>query len=113
MGLDWQFTAAAATFYAAVRRPTWNATQALIVRNRASAGEEGLPGKFRQPEEMKTFQETIVELARSRGVLESALKADRLTGRGYDRVRRVATSIADLEGSDDISHLHGGQEEFN
>jgi polysaccharide biosynthesis transport protein len=53
---------------------TWESSQALIIRNEATSKENG-PGKFRQPDDMKTVQETILELARSRGVLEAALKS--------------------------------------
>jgi uncharacterized protein involved in exopolysaccharide biosynthesis len=58
--------------YAVIRPNTWEASQALIVRNEAATGASN-PGKFSQPEEMKTIQETILELARSRGVLAAAL----------------------------------------
>jgi succinoglycan biosynthesis transport protein ExoP len=59
--------------YAFVYNDTWEASQALIVRNEAVNNERG-PGKFAQPEDMKTIQETISEITRSRGVLEAALK---------------------------------------
>jgi polysaccharide biosynthesis transport protein len=61
------------TIYAFARRDTWEASQALIVRNEAANNDRG-PGKFNQPDEMKTVQETILEIARGRSVLESALK---------------------------------------
>jgi magnesium chelatase family protein len=38
----------------------------------------------------------------ARRLLEKALEADRLTGRGYDRVRRVATTLADLAGRERV-----------
>jgi polysaccharide biosynthesis transport protein len=63
----------AAVFFALVRTNTWEASQALIIRSEAVNNDRG-PGKFTQPEEMKTIQETILELARSRGVIEAALK---------------------------------------
>ncbi len=59
--------------YALVRPATWEASQALIVRNEAANAEKA-PGKFSYPEEMKTVQETLLEVAKSRGVLESALR---------------------------------------
>jgi polysaccharide biosynthesis transport protein len=59
--------------YASVAPATWEAAQALIVRNEAANNETG-PGKFKQPDDMKTVQETILELVRSRGVLEAALR---------------------------------------
>jgi uncharacterized protein involved in exopolysaccharide biosynthesis len=66
-------TAAAAAYTVAAPK-TWQASQALIVRNEAAAGDTS-PGKFRGIEEMKGIQETIQELARSRSVLEDALRA--------------------------------------
>jgi uncharacterized protein involved in exopolysaccharide biosynthesis len=65
--------AAVAAVYAVVRPDTWEAAQALMVRNEATSHETA-PGKFRMPEEMKTVQETILEVIRSRGVLAAALK---------------------------------------
>ena len=59
--------------YAAIRTPTWEASQALMVRNEASNAERS-PGKFSYPDEMKTVQETILEVAKSRSVLEAALR---------------------------------------
>ena len=64
---------AAALIYAALRPNTWEAVQTLIIRNEAANNDRG-PGKFGQVEEMKTVQETILELARSRSVLETAMK---------------------------------------
>ncbi len=58
--------------YALLRSPTWDASQALMVRDEA-IGTAARPGKFQLPEEMKTVQETILELARSRVVLGTAL----------------------------------------
>ncbi len=62
-----------AALYAVVRTPVWEASQALIVREEATNGEQR-PGKFTSNDEMKTVQETILELIRSRGVLEAALR---------------------------------------
>ena len=59
--------------YALWRPATWEASQALIVRNEAVNNEVG-PGKFGHTDERKTVQETILELARSRGVLAAALE---------------------------------------
>jgi polysaccharide biosynthesis transport protein len=58
--------------YAVLRSPVWSASQALMVRDEA-IGTAARPGKFQQPEEMKTVQETILELVRSRAVLGAAL----------------------------------------
>ncbi|NUQ61910.1 MAG: hypothetical protein HUU20_05455 [Pirellulales bacterium] len=59
--------------YALVRPATWEASQALMIRNEAAANADS-PGKFSHADEMKTLQETILELSRSRGVLSAALK---------------------------------------
>lgn len=61
-----------AAVYAAVRLPNWEASQALIVRNEVANSQQGL-GKFSRTDEMKTVQETILELVKSRGVLAAAL----------------------------------------
>jgi succinoglycan biosynthesis transport protein ExoP len=59
--------------YALVRSNTWEASQTLILRNEAANSSEA-PGKFTHTDEMKTIQETILELVKSRGVLVAALK---------------------------------------
>ena len=64
--------AALAGVYAAVRPDTWEASQALVVRNEATADRDA-PGRFNEPDEMKTVQETIQELVHGRAVLEAAL----------------------------------------
>ena len=63
---------AAAAAYALVAPKTWQATQALIVRNEA-AGSETDPGRFRGADDLKSTQETILELAKSHGVLQATL----------------------------------------
>ncbi len=61
-----------AVSYAMVRPATWEASQALMVRS--EAGDRlTRPGKFIHTDEMKTSQETVLELAKSRGVLSKAL----------------------------------------
>jgi len=65
-------TAVAMGAYALLRQPPWEASQALVIRNDAILNQEA-PGRFTQPEEMRTVQETILELVRSRGVLAAAL----------------------------------------
>lgn len=58
---------------ALVRTPTWEASQAMIVRDEAGGGRTARPGHFGQLDAMKTVQETILELSHSRGVLERTL----------------------------------------
>lgn len=64
---------ALAIVYAIAVPPTWKASQALVIRNEAANSENG-PGKFRGIEELKNLQGTIVELAKSRSVLQAALE---------------------------------------
>lgn len=60
--------------YAVVRPDQWEASQALLIRDEAAnSSVEGGPGKFRQIDDMKVVQETVVELAKSKQVLEQAL----------------------------------------
>lgn len=72
----WLIPAAAlaviAAGYALVRPATWEASQALMVRDEAVGGP-ARPGKFQQLDDMKAVQETILELIRSRSVLSGAL----------------------------------------
>jgi len=80
--------------YGLVRPATWEASQALIVRNEAATGE-ARPGKFSHPDERQTVQETILELARSRDVLSAALTevgppADRKPRNAWPSARDVA-----------------------
>ncbi len=60
---------------AALRHDSWEASQALMVRDEAgAAGPLDRPGKFQHAEEMKSAQETILELAKNRTVLAEALQ---------------------------------------
>jgi magnesium chelatase family protein len=43
------------------------------------------------------------------GLLRRAAERASLTARGYDRVRRVARTIADLEGSDRVLCEHAAE----
>ena len=63
---------AAAAAYALLAPKSWQAAQALIVRNEA-VGSEAEPGRFRGAEDLKSIQETIMELSKSHGVLKAAL----------------------------------------
>ncbi len=58
--------------YAVCRPATWEASQALLVRDEA-VGDSNHPGRFSDADAMKTAQETILELAKSRSVLTAAL----------------------------------------
>jgi uncharacterized protein involved in exopolysaccharide biosynthesis len=63
----------AAGLYAILVPPTWQASQAMIVRNEATASDTE-PGRFHGAEELKNVQGTILELAKNRGVLSAALR---------------------------------------
>jgi uncharacterized protein involved in exopolysaccharide biosynthesis len=80
--------------HASFRGDTWEASQAVLVRNDAVARPDG-PGKFRDSGEMKTTQETILEIARSNGVLEKVLlevgpAADTVASEAWPSPRDVA-----------------------
>ena len=63
-----------ALVYSLVRTPVWEASQAMVVRDEAGgSGALTRPGKFGHLDDMKTTQETLLELAKSRGVLRAAL----------------------------------------
>jgi polysaccharide biosynthesis transport protein len=74
----WLATAAAglglAVVYVLFVPGYWQAVQSFMVRNEAVNNHDG-PGRFRQENEMKTTQETIMEIALSRSVAEAALAA--------------------------------------
>lgn len=77
--------------YAMLRPAVWQATQALIVRSEAANSREE-PGKFRHSDEMKTVQGTLLELAKSRAVLDSALAE---VGPPADRASEAAWPTAE------------------
>jgi uncharacterized protein involved in exopolysaccharide biosynthesis len=51
----------------------WEASQGFVVRREASASAGGEPGQFADLYQMRTFQETVLELARSKQVLSTTL----------------------------------------
>lgn len=57
---------------AAVMPETWETSQALVVRNEATGGDS--LGRFHSAEEMKTLQETLLEIAKNPGVLFGVLE---------------------------------------
>lgn len=60
--------------YSLVAPREWKATQALIVRPEAASVSEERLGKFADLSEMKTLQETILELAKSQSVVQATLR---------------------------------------
>jgi uncharacterized protein involved in exopolysaccharide biosynthesis len=63
-----------AAVYSLVAPRNWQATQALIIRPEAASVSEERLGKFSDLSEMKTLQETILELAKSQGVIVETLR---------------------------------------
>jgi polysaccharide biosynthesis transport protein len=59
--------------YLLLAPPSWMASQAIIVRNDATA-QFGAAGRLREGEDVKTTQETLQEIASSRSVLRSSLQ---------------------------------------
>ncbi|MCA9237115.1 MAG: hypothetical protein KDA44_16690, partial [Planctomycetales bacterium] len=62
-----------AVAYAAVMPRYWEASQGMVVRQEAVANVDRRPGQFADLYEMRTLQETILELAKSRQVVETTL----------------------------------------
>ncbi len=63
----------AAMGYALLRTPSWEATQAVLIRNEANGDSDAGLGRFRDLDEMKVSQETILEVIQSPDVLRQAL----------------------------------------
>jgi len=66
--------AVVAAGYSLVAPRNWSATQALIVRPEAASVSEERLGKFSDLSEMKTLQETILELTKSQSVVTATLR---------------------------------------
>ncbi len=60
--------------YSLVTPREWKATQALVVRPEVASVSEERLGKFADLSEMKTSQETVLELAKSQNVIQAALR---------------------------------------
>lgn len=61
-----------ALVYAVCRQPTWQASQALLVRDEAGGGV-GRQGRFDNVDAMKTAQETLVEISKNQSVVSAVL----------------------------------------
>ncbi|HEX6962706.1 MAG TPA: Wzz/FepE/Etk N-terminal domain-containing protein [Lacipirellula sp.] len=64
-----------AAMYSLVMPRYWEASQALVVRQETAGSQSPTPGKFADLYEMRTMQETILELAKSRDVVVSTINA--------------------------------------
>ena len=58
--------------FAVARQPCWKASQGLMVRDQTT--QQNSRGQFESLDAMKTAQETILEIARNRSLVESSLK---------------------------------------
>jgi polysaccharide biosynthesis transport protein len=81
-----------AAAYALIAPRTWQATQALIIRPEAARISEERLGKFSDLSEMKTLQETILELAKSQSVVQASLR-EVGPPHNYRRPERWPTSL--------------------
>ncbi|HEX2477163.1 MAG TPA: Wzz/FepE/Etk N-terminal domain-containing protein [Lacipirellulaceae bacterium] len=99
-----------AAAYSLVAPRTWQASQALIIRPEAASVSDEKLGKFSDLSEMKTLQETILELAKSQGVVQAALR-EVGPPRGYRRPERWPASL-DVEAFRDCVDMRppGGAE---
>lgn len=94
-----------AAVYALLRPATWEAAQALVVRNVASSRVDGARADASDlGEEMKTVQETILELARGRGVLTQVLLKDHSNG-----TTPTATDVAKLRKNVTLTPPNGSE----
>ncbi len=66
--------AALSVAYALVMTRYWEASQSLVLRQEARSTSSNQPGKFADLYEMRTLQETILELIKSRQVVVATLK---------------------------------------
>ncbi|MEQ8787692.1 MAG: hypothetical protein RIC55_15420 [Pirellulaceae bacterium] len=94
--------------YAVFKSASWEARQALLVRDEA-VGNFVRPGKFDSTEDMKTAQETILELAKSRSVVAAALSdvgpAAGVASPGFPSVEDVET----VQGAIEITAPNGAE----
>jgi len=95
--------------YAAFRPVSWEAAQALVVRD--EAGDRlSRPGRFTHQDEMKTSQETILELAKSRSVLAKALaEVGPPADRDSDEPWPSADDLEALQGSVKVTPPKGAE----
>jgi uncharacterized protein involved in exopolysaccharide biosynthesis len=81
-----------AAAYSLIAPRHWQATQALIIRPEAASVSDEQLGKFSDLSEMKTLQETILELTKSQGVILATLREVGPPA-GYRRVAQWPTPL--------------------
>ena len=97
--------------YSLVAPRHWSATQALIIRPEAASVSEERLGKFTDLSEMKTLQETILELAKSPSVIQSTLREVGPPS-SYRRPQQWPTELDVQAFRDDIDMRPPGGAEF-
>jgi len=99
-----------AAAYAFIAPRRWEASQALIVRPEVASVSEERIGKFSDLSEMKTLQETILELARSQSVVVATLREVGPPS-GYNRPASwpTALDIEDFRGQVDMRPPGGAE----
>ncbi|PQO43058.1 hypothetical protein [Blastopirellula marina] len=80
--------------YALLKPKMWSATQTLVLRE-ISIGGLDRPGSFARPEDMKTAQETIQAIARSRDVVTKTLQQIGPPPEGWLEAERKAWPTGD------------------
>ncbi len=60
--------------YAFLRSPQWEASQTVLLRNEAVSRSDETPGRFRNADDLKLTQETVLEIALSHSVLQAVLR---------------------------------------
>jgi len=100
---------ALALCYALVMSRYWEASQGLVVRREVSGSVANEPGKFADLYEMRTFQETILELVKSQQVISATLQAVEEAETGRAAVAPTASEIESLRERLDMSPPGGAE----
>ena len=80
------------------------------VAERVTAAVEAQRARGRRNRDLGRRHLDAVEMATgAERIIEGALRHGSLTGRGFDRVRRLARTIADLDGSRSVEEQHASQ----
>jgi magnesium chelatase family protein len=88
--------------------------ESIVIRDRVIRSRERQEERFREYENIhynaqmgvKQIREFCLLDKRSLGLLKTAMERMNLSARAYDRILKVARTIADLEGSEEITGAH-------
>ena len=80
--------------------------QVLAARERQHARANGSGARYNAHLDSKTLRRYCVLNDASKSLLETALNTLGLSARAYDKILRIARTLADLEGLDDINEMH-------